>query len=159
MDTAYPGASASADDILNLAQHYKMAAAVLGEHSPRRKLHIPRRFLALHSIELYLNAFLLAKGHDSKAIRGLQHNIRERSQMAIGAGLKLRRRTAEHLAALTSNREYLVTRYDPEMAPTLTQVTRVMATLEELAKKVTMVCNTVAKVRVKDQGGRNQRSV
>ena len=48
----------------------------------------------------------------------------------------LRKRTAQHLEALTSNREYLVTRYDPERTATLSQVNRVMATLEELSQKV-----------------------
>ncbi len=149
MDAAYPGDSASVGDILELAQQYKMAATVLGEHSPRGKQHNPRRFLALHSIELHLNAFLLAKGLDSKAIRGLKHNIGERSRMAMDAGLILRRRTAEHLATLTSNREYLVIRYGPEMTATLTQVNRVMATLEELSKKVTKICTTVVEASIK----------
>jgi hypothetical protein len=56
--------------------------------------------------------------------------------MAIDAGLNLRKRTAAHLETLASNREYLVTRYGPEMTATLTQVNRVMATLEELFQKV-----------------------
>lgn len=139
MDAAYPGDTASVHDILELASHYRTAAILLGECSPRGKplSHTPRRLLALHSIELYLSAFLLAKaGHDPKKIRDLQHDIGKRSQRAIDAGLILRKRTAEHLATLSSNREYLVIRYGPEMIATLSQVNRVMATLEELSRKV-----------------------
>lgn len=59
--------------------------------------------------------------------------------MAIDAGLVLRKRTAQHLATLSSNREYLVTRYGPELTATLSEVTRVMATLNELSQKVSKV--------------------
>ncbi len=89
MGAVYPGESASVRGILELAGHYRYAASLLEERSPRGKLHshIPRRFLALHAIELYLNAFLLAKGIDHKTIRGLQHDIGERAQRAIDAGI------------------------------------------------------------------------
>jgi len=139
LDAVYPGHEASAHDILELASYYRTAATLLGECSPRGKSlsHAPRRFLALHSIELYLNAFLLAKGRDPKVIRGLHHDIGERSRWAKEAGLIFRKRTEEHLATLSSNREYLVTRYDPAAA--LSQVNRVMATLEELSQKVRKV--------------------
>lgn len=139
MDAAYPGHDASVHDILELASHYRTAAILLKERSPRGKSlsHTPGRFLALHSIELHLNAFLLAKGHEPNKIRGLQHDIGERSRLAKDAGLIFRKRTEKHLATLSSNREYLVTRYDP--AATLSQVNRVMATLEELSQKVRKV--------------------
>lgn len=157
MDLAYPGGAASVHDILELAGHYRTAAMLLGEHSPRRKqiAHAPRRFLALHSIELYLNAFLLAHGHDPKTMRG-QHDIGERARRAIADGLILRKRTAEHLETLSSNREYLVTRYGPEMTTTLSQVNRVMATLEELSLKVGKIVGGHAaslQPRVSPRGG------
>lgn len=138
MNVAYPGEAASVYDIFDLAGHYRAAAALLEEHAPRGRQisHVPRRFLALHSIELYLNAFLLAKGHDHKAVRSLRHDIGESSRLAIDAGLILRKRTARHLETLSENREYLVTRYGPEMTPTLSQANRVMATLDELSQKV-----------------------
>ncbi len=137
MDLAYPGQSASVRDILDLATQYRDAAVKLGEGSSRGKTnHIPRRLLALHSIELYLNALLLAKGLDHKTIRGFQHDLGERTRRAMDAGLVLRKRTAEHLATLSSNREYLVTRYGPEMTTTLSHVNRLMATLDELSQKV-----------------------
>ncbi|MBY5854319.1 hypothetical protein HFN51_27850 [Rhizobium leguminosarum] len=152
MNVAYPGKTANVHDILELAGHYKTAAIMLGERSPQGKplSHIPRRFLALHSIELYLNAFLLAKGLDPKTIRGLQHDIGERSRRAAEAGLILRKRTAQHLETLSSNREYLVTRYGPEMSAPLSQVNRVMATLDELSQKVGKIvdgCVTAAQGR------------
>ncbi|MBX5068919.1 hypothetical protein [Rhizobium lentis] len=133
MDASYPGCEASVHDILELASHYRTAAILLGECSRSTPLsHTPRRFLALHSIELHLNAFLLAKGHEPKKIRGLQHDIGEGSQWAKDAGLILRKRTEAHLATL--KREYLVTRYDP--AAPLSPENQVMATLEELSQKV-----------------------
>ncbi|MGX1258322.1 hypothetical protein [Sinorhizobium fredii] len=208
MDLAYPGDAASVHDIIELAGHYRTAAMLLGEHSPRGKqiahtprrflalhsielylndvhlrsgrsfvdlaypgdaasvhdiielagsqiAHTPRRFLALHSIELYLNAFLLAHGHDPKTVRG-QHDIGERARRAIADGLILRKRTAEHLETLSSNREYLVTRYGPEMTTTLSQVNRVMATLEELSLKVGKIVDGQAaslQPRVSPRGG------
>ena len=138
VDSDYPGGTATVHDILELAGHYRTAANLLDRKLPKGKslAHVPRRFLALHSIELYLNAFLLLKGLDPKCIRGFQHDIAERTRRAIDAGLVLRKRTAQHLEALTSNREYLVTRYGPERTATLSQVNRVMATLEELSQKV-----------------------
>jgi len=148
LDAAYPGDTASIHEILGLASQYRMAAILLGERSPRGQplSHIPRRFLALHSIELYLNVFLLAKGIlDPASVRGLQHNIGERSRMASDAGLNLRKRTAEHLETLTSKREYLITRYGPEMTAALSQVNRVMATLEELSQKVPKVVGSAAR--------------
>lgn len=141
MELAYPGDAASVDDIFELAGLYRAAAKLLREHAPRGKQHIPCRLLALHSIELYLNAFLLTNGLDTKSIRGLQHDIGERSRRAVDAGLNLRKRTAMHLQTLSHNREYLIIRYGPEMTATLSQVNRVMATLDELSLKVGKIVN------------------
>ena len=135
MDLTYPGETASVRDILALARQYRDAAVKLGEGLSKPN-HVPRRLLALHSIELYLNAFLLAKGLDHKTIRGFQHDLGERTRIAVDAGLVLRKRTAAHLATLSSSREYLVIRYGPELIATLSQVNRVMATLDELSQKV-----------------------
>jgi hypothetical protein len=150
LDASYPGREASVHDILELASHYRMAAILLGECAPRGKplSHTPRRFLALHSIELHLNAFLLAKGHEPKKIRRLQHDIGERSRWAKDAGLIFRKRTEAHLATL--KREYLVTRYDPTAA--LSQVNRVMATLDELSQKVRKVIEGAAPLQPSASG-------
>ncbi len=134
MDSVYPGETASVRDILVLAARYKDAAVKLGDGTSKQSL-LPRRLLALHSIELYLNAYLLAKGIDHKTIRGFRHDLEERTRIACETGLVLRKRTKAHLATLSTSREYLVIRYGPELTASLSQVNRVMATLEELSQK------------------------
>lgn len=91
---------------------------------------------AIHAIELYLNALLLFRGQETSRIRGLQHDLAARTEMAIANGLQLRKRTAAHLSAMAGNREYLVTRYGPEMTATISQINRLTATLDEVANKV-----------------------
>jgi hypothetical protein len=135
MDLAHPDQSAKVRDILALATQYRDAAVKLGEGVSKPN-HIPRRLLALHSIELYLNALLLAKGVDHKTIRGFEHDLGERTRIAVNAGLVLRRRTGEHMATLSANREYLVIRYGPVPTAKLSQINRVMATLDEVSKRV-----------------------
>ncbi|MBD9628095.1 hypothetical protein IB279_34655 [Ensifer sp. ENS06] len=127
--------AASTRDILALAAQYRNAAVKLGESLPHSN-HFPRRLLALHSIELYLNALLLAKGFDHTTIRGREHDLGERTRLAVDAGLVLRKRTAAHLVTLSSGREYFVIRYAPELTATLSEMNRVMATLDELSRKV-----------------------
>ncbi|MBB3289027.1 MULTISPECIES: hypothetical protein [unclassified Rhizobium] len=131
----YGGSPASVRDILNLATQYQDAANKLGKGSSKPS-HLPLRLLSLHAIELYLNAFLLAKGVEAATIRSLRHDLSQRSRIASEAGLVLRKRTMAHLAALYSSNEYHVSRYAPERASTLSQVTRVLATLDELSRKV-----------------------
>ncbi|WP_201272205.1 hypothetical protein [Sinorhizobium medicae] len=133
MEPTKPGDAASVRDTLALAAQYREAAVKLGEASPK-PTHLPVRLLALHSIELFLNTLLLAKGLDHKAVRGLQHDFGERSRIAMGSGLVLRKRTAAHLATLSSNREYQVIRCAPALTPSLSQVNRVMAILDEVSK-------------------------
>lgn len=99
----------------------------------------PFRLSAIHAIELYLNALLLAGGHDQVRIRGLRHDLAARIDLAVAGGLQLRKRTAAHLRTMTGNREYLVTRYGPEMTATISQVNRLTATLDELADKVAAI--------------------
>lgn len=67
----------------------------------------------------------------------MQHDLSERTERAQEAGLRLRAKTAKHLQSLSQDREYLVTRYGPELAATASQVNRLTATLEEVAAKVT----------------------
>jgi len=49
--------------------------------------------------------------------------------------LKLRKKTAEHLRAMTERREYLISRYAPELTSQHTELNRLQATLEEVRKK------------------------
>jgi hypothetical protein len=125
MNGSYPGEEATAEQILGPAGEFRSAAIRLLEH--RRKGDalslVPCRFAALHAIELYLNAHLLLAGSDHKALRGLQHDFAARSAKGTASGLVLRKRTAHHLSQLAGNREYLVTRYGPEMTTTLSQST------------------------------------
>nr|NLR89446.1 hypothetical protein [Rhizobium sp. P28RR-XV] len=92
---AYTGKAADVRGILNLAARYRDAANMLGEGLSKPN-HFPRRLLALHSIELYLDALLLANGLDGETIRG----------------------------------------FGSETTATLSQMNRVMATLDEVSLKV-----------------------
>lgn len=96
----------------------------------------PFRLAAIHAVELYLSALLLHAGHEPGRVRALQHDLAARADLSIKLGLKLRKRTANHLKTMATAREYLVTRYGPELSGSLSQVNRLSATLEEVATKV-----------------------
>jgi hypothetical protein len=134
----YPGGSAQPHEIQQLADEYKEAVVLLRDrghrHSPLS--WAPCRQTAIHAIELYLNALLLSTNHDASCVRGFQHNLAPRVEAAIIVGLKLRKRTELHLRDMSSSREYLIARYAPEMISTLSQINRLMATLDEVAVKV-----------------------
>jgi hypothetical protein len=138
---SYPGGLALSSDVLRLANEYRQAASMIAGLGRRGDpiSRSPYRLVAIHAIELYLNAFLLHAGHKPRDIRGLQHDLATRTDLSIGRGLVLRERTTNHLRALTGTREYLVTRYSPELKSTLSQINRLAATLEEVAAKVTAV--------------------
>lgn len=91
--------------------------------------------LCIHAIELYLNAFLRDAGQPAPAIRGLQHNLAARLELTDRYGLVLRQKTRGHLAAISENREYLISRYQPKAAK-LSQLNRLQATLLEVREKV-----------------------
>lgn len=136
------GKTASVRDVLNLAAQYRDAAVMLGGASSKPH-HLPQRLLALHAIELYLDALVLAKGLDYQTVRNRQHDPSERARTAVAAGLVLRKRTLAHLVALSSSTEYLLIRHAPELLSTLSQVNRVMATLEEVSRKVPKVMKAI----------------
>ncbi|WP_222934569.1 hypothetical protein [Caulobacter sp. 17J80-11] len=120
-----------------MADEYRTAAHALLTAGQRGKpLRAPFCLSALHAIELYLNALLLHRGCTARSLRGLQHDFAKRAKQAADGGLVLRRRTAQHLATVAATREYVVTRYGPEMAAPASQVNRLSASLEEVAKKV-----------------------
>ncbi len=139
----YPGGTATPQQILRLAEEYRKAAHSLLKQGHRRDplSWAPYRLSAIHAIELFLNAYLLHMGHEASRVRGMKHDLAIRTELAITSGLQLRRRTATHLAAMAGNREYLVTRYGPEMTATVSQINRLTATLEELASKVSGALN------------------
>lgn len=132
---------ATPGEICLLAEEYRKAAHLLrqlgraGEPLSRS----PFRLSAIHAIELYLNALLLHRGYGPGEIRRMQHDLAERTDLAVAGGLRLRSRTASHLKSLAKSREYLVTRYGPELSGTASQINRLEATLEEVARKVTEI--------------------
>lgn len=133
-----PGDAATPSQLQALADEYRAAAKMLLEHR-RRAAPLsdqPFRLTAIHAVELYLNAFLLRQGHSPSQVRKLQHDLFARADRARQNGLMLRKRTIEHLQSLNTAREYLVSRYAPELAKTMSQLNRLEATLDEVASKV-----------------------
>ena len=133
-----PGDEASPAQVLALADEYSRAAEALQKIGKRGKplTRAPYRLAAIHAIELYLNAFLLTRGKTSSQLRGLNHNLSSRAELAARAGLSLRKKTSAHLVQLCEAREYLIMRYGPEMAGRATNLNRVEATLREISVKV-----------------------
>jgi len=131
-------ADCTPEQIAMLAAEYRKAAHTLlaqgrqGEPLSRA----PARLSAIHAIELYLNALLLSHGLSASDIRALQHDLAARTALALTAGLVLRKKTAAHLPAMTGSREYLITRYHPDRTDDVSEVTRLVATLDEVAGKV-----------------------
>jgi hypothetical protein len=82
----------------------------------------------------------------------MQHDLAARAELAIACGLRLKKRTTAHLNAMTGNREYLVTRYGPEMTTTISQINRLTATLEEVANKVTQIMNNHVEQTAAEKG-------
>ena len=120
-----------------MADAYRRAAKSLLREGSRQTLsRAPATLCAIHAIELYLNAFLLHRGRPAPELRGHFHDLVGRAELAKEHGLVLRARTAAHLAKVTRDREYLISRYGPEKLSTLSEVNRLVATLDEIAKKV-----------------------
>ncbi|GAA3903950.1 hypothetical protein GCM10022276_23240 [Sphingomonas limnosediminicola] len=136
----YPGDNATPEQVLRLADEYRVAADALLLTGRRRQplSRAPYRLVAIHAIELYLNALLLAAGHHSARLRGLHHDLAARTHFALSAKLRLRKRTLAHLEILSETREYLTTRYDPA-ASAASELNRLSATLTEVAEKVTSI--------------------
>lgn len=136
-ETVFPGETATARQIIALADEYRRAADALVATGRRGQplSRAPYRLTAIHAIELYLNAFLLAAGRSPAEVRGLHHNMALRTQLAVDAKLRLRAKTLTHLQALSANREYLASRYDPASSAA-SELNRLGATLCEVANKV-----------------------
>lgn len=133
----YPGERASPHQLLALADAFSDCAPRLREGlkgtPPVSKA--PFRLVAIHAIELYLNAYLRYRGLSAPDIRGFQHNLGRRLDQAEAKGLKLRKGTLQHLHSLSMTREYLASRYDPETLGS-SQLTRLQASLDDVRKKV-----------------------
>jgi hypothetical protein len=127
----------SAAECLALAGEYMRAAMHLKTIWRPRKAasRAPFRFTAIHAIELYLTAYLLHAGEPWPKLRRMGHNLQQRHDVAADRGLMLRKRTRTSLGVISRQREYLKSRYaQNEARPT--QLNRLEATLEEVAKKV-----------------------
>jgi len=133
----YPGETSTVEEILALADEFRRSAEALAGIRVKGKATAtaPFRLLAIHAIELYLNAFLRSAGQPAPTIRGLQHNLAARLELIDTYGLVLRKRTRLHLATVSANREYLASRYDPD-ATTPSQLNQLQATLSEVRSKV-----------------------
>lgn len=133
----YPGETATPVEVVALADEYRLSASLLLQNGrPREpRSRAPFRMVAIHAVELYLNAFLLHSGHAAGQVRGLQHNLAARADLAFEFGLSLRKRTREHLHAMARSREFLITRYVPS-GTSLSEINRLQATLAEIAQKV-----------------------
>ena len=134
----YPGSNARPAEVFALAAEYHSAAEALLPRARQRQpiSRAPARLCAIHAIELYLNAFMLAAGDPPEKVRAHFHNLADRANSAVCRGLILRKLTLAHLVQMTEDREYLISRYGPEMSGTLSESNRLMATLNEIAKKV-----------------------
>lgn len=135
----YPGSETNPADVFRLAEEYRNAALALSKlgRSGAPMSAAPFRLAAIHAIELYLNVWLLLDGVEPAAIRGLNHDLAKRAELVLKSHLKLRVKTARHLAVLSEQRDYLVSRYAPDLLGTLTQRNRLEATMAEIAGKVT----------------------
>lgn len=133
----YPGESSSAPELVALADEFRRSSELIAKSMKARKANstAPFRLLCIHAIELYLNAYLRNAGQPAPTIRGMQHNLAARLELTDASGLILRQKTRMHLTAISANREYVASRYEPA-AVTLSQVNRLQATLEEVRNKV-----------------------
>lgn len=131
----YPGDEATVDEILDYAEAYFAASRTLFERARNGKPQVraPARLCAIHATELYLNAFLRARGESSKNIRARMHNLADEHFISE---LRLRRKTGLHLQELSHRREYLIARYAPDHARQHTPINRLTSTLEEVRAKL-----------------------
>lgn len=157
---SYPGSAASAWQILSLAHHYYNSCIHLMIRFEGEEAHAlaPARLLAIHAIELYLNALMLDAGDTPQMIRGLQHDLAGRAQRAIECGLLLRQKTANHLARLTSSREYIVARYGPELTGSQSELNRLTATLKEVSERVSAIVTANIEARFASRAPRTEQA-
>lgn len=130
----YPGSQADPLQVFELAEAYYDAAISLFAASTKGQelRYAPARLCSIHAIELYLNAYLRNAGEPPEQVRARLHNLADERFVAE---LKLRKKTAEHLQAMTERREYLISRYAPELTSQHTELNRLQATLEKVRKK------------------------
>jgi lysophospholipase L1-like esterase len=140
----YPGDEATVAQLNQLAAHYSKAARSFLDlpKKPKGQALAPYRLLAIHAIELKLNVLLRHNNVSKERVRGLQHDLEERMKLAVGFRLRLKKKTADHLIALKVSREYLIHRYDPTHFKQLSQLNRLIATMNEVSQKVDVLLAT-----------------
>lgn len=134
----YPGDGSTPENTQLLADEYRKAAQsllpTLKKQTPLTSA--PFRLVAIQAIELYLNAYLLKNDCSPAEVRGLQHDFSQKAHLAKEKALLLRKKTHEHIVSLNETREYLTSRYAPDMSVKVSEINRLSATLEELSKKL-----------------------
>ncbi|MEO6299290.1 MAG: hypothetical protein ABIV25_08790 [Paracoccaceae bacterium] len=96
----------------------------------------PARLCAIHAIELHLSAFLRQEGVSPIEIRRTHHSLAKMSEYSAIGLLKLQTKTSAYLVSMTGNREYLISRYGPELVATHSELNRLTMTLVEVMTKV-----------------------
>jgi hypothetical protein len=136
----YPGATATVADLIAMAEEYRRAAHLLLDPSTSSlaRAKAPGRYCALHAIELFGNAVSRHDGMKHGEIRCRNHDL---DHTHLLDRLVLRTKTRSHLLSMTQGREYLRLRYAPDMLDDLAPVNRLLATLDEVAKKAQAVCS------------------
>jgi len=133
----YPGTETEPRAVLLLANQYACAARLLfTEKSLKQALRLPAMFCAIHAIELYLNAAIIASGETPETLRRMHHNFSQKSSHHGVVALRLRKKTQDHLASLSDKKDYLIVRYAPDQKHSLSELNRLKATLDGVAKKV-----------------------
>lgn len=137
-EVSYPGSEATVGQFIAMADEYRDAAYALLSQVNRVSMmsSAPARLCAIHAIEMYLSAFLVFHDISHKQVRGLQHDVSQRTTAATQMGLSLRARTRAHLLKIHDQREYLIVRYGPERVGGLSELNRMSATLKEVSTKV-----------------------
>jgi hypothetical protein len=137
---AYPGSEATPFELYRLARTYNGAACqLLHLYTPGVPTSLaPMRLCALHSIELYLAAYLRARGLSPAEVRAFRHDTACMAEAARDRGLTLKQKVVARLGKVRDNREYLRSRYEPRL-PKLLEPSAIFATLDELEKKVSAV--------------------
>ncbi|MDR6790226.1 hypothetical protein J2Y58_003606 [Sphingomonas sp. BE138] len=156
----YPGSAASAWQILSLAHDYHNSCThlMMRFEGEEPQTLAPARLLAIHAIELYLNALMLDAGDTPQMVRGLQHDLAGRAKRAIECGLALRPKTAGHLARLTSGKEYVAARYGPELVGSQSELNRLTATLKEVSERVSAIVAANTEARFASRAPRTEQA-
>jgi hypothetical protein len=135
----YPGDSATAQQLLELADQYFNAALTTRakQVKPRQRLTwAPTRLLYVHAIELYLNAWLRKKNVANATLRGMKHSLSERYNEAARLGLTLPDSAQRNLVQVEHENAYVVVRYGPERLRELSNPMQLEGSLIAVRKAV-----------------------